>query len=789
MGAASCTSNRKGSIMFATLARFIYHRRWAVLVAAVLFMVLSGVYGSSVFGKLKGGGFDDPGSESSKVAGMIAKEMGHNQTPLIVLFSAKDGLTVSDPLYQQAVAATLAKVQGQPGVGTITSYYETGAPQLLSADKRSTYAVVNIEGGLGKALKLLPTLRQQLKSERLEVRLGGTAPINEEISAQVEKDLGQAELYTFPLVALLLLLIFGSLVAATLPLAIGGLAILGAFLLVRVLTEFTDVSVFAINVITMLGLGLAIDYSLFMISRFREELSRQQGDVRAALVRTMQTAGRTVLFSGLTVALSLLSLQVFPIMFLRSMSTGSAAAVIVAVLASLTVLPALLAVLGPRVNALSLNRLFRRQSATASQSDAPHGFWYKSSAFVMRYPTAILVVTLGLLLFMGSPFLRASYSTPGPDSLPVKAESRVVFDALQRDFPANETAPIQIVVRSDAAATSPASLASLYDYTTALKAVSGVRQVESLVTVDPRLASKEAISGFYASIGTQSPLAEPAATAAARYAKDNYSLVSIIYDGKYTDQSSRQLVADLRALPPIAGLSTQVGGSPAYLVDLLASLESHIPLALGFIILVIFVILFLMLGSLFVPLKAVLLNILSLSVCFGALVWVFQDGRFTELLNYTPNGTIDATQMVLIFAIAFGLSMDYEVFLLSRIKENYDRSGDNTAAVALGVQKTGAIITSAALLLVVVIGAFATGEILFIKQIGVGLALAILVDATLVRLLLVPATMRLMGKYNWWSPAPLTALYNRLGLGEKEEVPAAQPSSVKVGGQPEMSAQ
>jgi uncharacterized membrane protein YdfJ with MMPL/SSD domain len=450
------------------------------------------------------------------------------------------------------------------------------------------------------------------------------------------------------------------------------------------------------------------------------------------------------------------------------MGLGGAAAVFGAMITALTVLPAMLAVLGKRVNSLSIWSLVRRnrQAAPAAGAGAQQGgFWFSASRFVMRRPLLVLVVTLIPLALVGLPFLHATFSTPDARSLPAGRESRVVSEMLTSNFPLNETEPILVLATTTGDALDAASIGALYDYTRQLATLPHVERVDSLVNLDPRL-DKAAYEGFY-SAGARAGNPQ-AAQAAAHFARGNYSLVTVVYDSDPLSQASQDLVHNIRALSPSAGLSAQVGGNPAYLVDFLGSLAGSVPLAIALIISAVFVLLFLMLGSLVVPLKAVVLNILSLSVSFGALVWVFQDGHLSNLLGFNAVGSIDGTQPVLIFAIAFGLSMDYEVFLLSRIKEHYDRTGDTPSSIAQGVQKTGSIITSAALLLVVVIGAFSTGEIIFIKEIGVGLSLAILVDATVVRMLLVPATMRLLGRYNWWAPRPLTALYNRLNLGETE---------------------
>jgi RND superfamily putative drug exporter len=761
--------------MFERLGSLIYNRRRLVLAAGLLFMALSGIFGIGVFGQLKAGGYDNPSAESTRVDELLKSQLGADDRILVVLFNSKDGSTVESAGYKAAVESTLSKLNGLPNLGKISTFYSTGASAFVSNDHTSTYAAVGLEGDDDVQLANMERLRPVLTSDTLEVRLGGYPAISEEINALVQHDLAQAETLSFPIVFVLLVIIFGSLLAAALPLFIGGFAILGAFLVLLITTNFADVSVYAINIVTMLGLGLAIDYSLFIVSRFREELVRRDGDVRTALIRTMQTAGRTVIFSGLTVMISMLSLVVFPQMFLKSLGWGGATAVLIAMIGAVTVLPAILGLMGARVNMLSVPSLFRRKTGgverQASNGTGETGFWYSVSRFVMQHPVLVLIVGVVPLLIAGLPFFSINISVPDHRVLPVSSEGRQVGDALLTNFPSNETQPIQLVVRSASAATEPASLSALFDYTRQLQSVPGVTKVESLVTLDPQLdaSGKAGYEAFYGAIGSATnPMATAAAQAAGQFSKGNYSVVNVLYNGQPLGTEAQALVKALRATSPPQGLSLQVGGQSAQLVDFLSSLETGIPFALGMIVIVMFVLLFLMLGSLVVPLKAVVLNVLSLSASFGAIVWIFQDGNLSNIMGFTPTGSIDGTMPVLIFAIAFGLSMDYEVFLLSRIKESYDRTGDTVRSVATGVQRTGGIITSAAVLLVVVIGAFSLGQVLLIKLVGTGLALAIFVDATIVRLLLVPATMRLLGKYNWWAPRPLKALYERLGLGEAE---------------------
>ena len=801
--------------MFGALGQFIYTRRWLVLLAGLALIIAGGVYGTSVVGKLKNGGFYDPEAESTQVMTAMHEKLGQDESSLIVLFSPRAGADIgsqSEPVlsqeYKAEVEKVLERVKGQEGTGNIVSFYNTGAQPLVSNDKTSTYAVIGFLGDEEEQSKTMERVRPLLTSDMLDIKLGGLPAFSQEISKQVEKDLATAENLTFPILAILLVLIFGSLVAAALPLAIGGVVILGAFLILRFTTDVTDISIFALNIITMLGLGLAIDYSLFMVSRFREELAKRDGDVQGALVKTMQTAGRTVMFSGLTVAISLLSLMVFPQMFLRSMGIGGASAVFVAMLAALTVLPALLALLGHRVNSASvwsLLRRGRRREAISAAIPERGGFWYRWSNFVMRHAGLMLIVALIPLVLAGLPFLRVKMSVADTRSMPASSQSRQVGERLENDFPRNETTPVQIIVTHDTPvdykasigdlydilvkngnltevmppAASKQSISALYDYTRAIEKVPGVTRVESLVNYSPQMSKQDYLDLYAEGRRLNDGLAMGLI---GQYTKGNYSLVKVMYDTDPAADATKQMVRDIRNVQPPAGMSTQVGGIPAIVLDFLESIAGRAPVALALIVGIIFILLFLMLGSLVVPLKAVVLNILSLSVSFGALVWIFQDGNLSNILGFTSIGSIDGTQPVLIFAIAFGLSMDYEVFLLSRIKEHYDRTKDNTASVALGVQKTGYIITSAALLLVIVFAGFATGEISQIKQVGIGLSLAVLVDATIVRMLLVPATMKLMGNYNWWAPAPLKRLYNRLGMGEieheeAESHPAHVPSS------------
>ena len=579
-------------------------------------------------------------------------------------------------------------------------------------------------------------MRSLISSEELEIIVTGQPAADSQIQEKAESDLQRAELFAFPIVAILLVLVLGSVVAAGLPLAMGFLSIVVAMLGLRILTEVTDVSLFALNIIMLLGLGLSIDYSFLIVNRFREELKTK--DVPAALVTTMSTAGKAVAFSGVAVAISLLGLLFFPMSFLQSMGLGGTMVSALAAIVALTVLPAILAILGPRVNAL---RVMPRPKAQMRA-----GFWYRLSTGVMRRPVLVMVPVLVALLFLASPVLDLTLGNPDPSLLPSGNEVRTAFEVLDGDFAPGESSPINVVVRSRVDILQPENLLALDQLTREIQAIQDVTRVDGLSDLSPE--SFDAV--------------------APRFASGNFTRLSVIAGLGRNSEAAQDVVEAIRDIAPANGLELLVGGETAQLIDTRNSMYDSIPWALLFVFGVTFAVLFLMFGSVVLPLKAVAMNALSIGATFGVLVWIFQDGNLTGLLSFEPSGFLVTPLPMLLFGVVFGLSMDYEVFLLSRVKEEYDRSGDNTQAVARGLQHTGRIITSAALLFIVVTGAFATADIVIIKSLGVGMAIAVALDATIVRALLVPATMRLMGRYNWWSPRPLKWVWDRFGIKDLE---------------------
>ncbi len=734
--------------MLALLGRCMYRMRWVILVIILLLVGLSAFYGTSVFGLLKSGGFDDPQSESTHAANILNAQLGGATADVVILMQS-DTLSVKDAAFTAAATHLLSTLQQRPEVAAVTSYYSTHDARFLARNGHETFATLQLRAkDQAEQNASYLAIRPLITSPILHITIGGNVPANLVINSQVSTDIEHAEITTGPILAVLLFFVFDSMVAALLPLLMGGIAMLGAFVVLRVLASFTDVSIFAINIITMLSIGLGIDYALFIVTRFREELALQENDVQAAIERTMSRAGHTVLFSGLTVSMCLLSLLLFPQLFLRSMGIGAIATILVVLLAALTFLPAALSILGKHVNALSIVRLLRRSSPRKEGANA-QGAWYRFSEIVMRWPAPIIVAGLIILMTLGYPFLHVAFTVPDINVLPANQPVRVVSDRLTSDFDQSPS-QITIAVQTNGDALSASNLAGLMQYVQEIEQISGVQHIDSLVTMNPSLSLLDYQQG-YAHLD-QNPQLTPVVQ---QFAHGNVTKIVVGLRPQDNTAAAQKIVRQVRALQKPAGLSAWVYGVTPVQMDILSSLSHTLPYALALIAAMIFILLFLMTNSLLIPIKAIILNVCSLTATFGGLVWIFQDGHLQHLLDFQPVGGIDATQLVLIFAIAFGLSMDYEVFLLSRMKEQYDLVADNRAAVAGGLQKTGWLITSAAILLAIVLGAFGMAKIIFIKEVGIGLAIAVIMDATLIRMLLVPATMRLLGSWNWWTPALL----------------------------------
>ena len=725
-------------------ARLVLRRRKVVLWATLALVIAAGAVGGGVIDKLSSGGFLDSGTESARAAAELSDRFGTGAPSLVVLVSAPLG--VDDPDLQGRAVRLGRSLAAEPGVTDVLSYWGTpdapAVPTLRTRPGDKGLILVRIGGDENAVADRMKTLgpAYEDRPEGLDVQLGGPAQASVELFDQTEKDLVKAEAIAFPIVLVLLVLIFGGIVAATLPLVLGGVVVLGVFLVLRILTGFTDVSVLATNVASGLGLGLSIDYSLFLITRYREEL-RAGATTEAALVTAMRTAGRTVLFSALTVALALSGLLVVPFYFLRSFAYAGIPTALLAAAAALVVLPALLAVLGPRID---------RWRVLKSRDHAPeNGFWHRLATFVMRRPVPILTAAIAVLLLLGAPFLHLRMSLADDRVLPASTSAHAVGDVVRQEFGAQESQALTVVL------TGPVPAAPVAEYAGRLSGLAGVARVDS-------------VAGSF----VRGARVVPAGPGSARFAREGATYLSVVPADEALSAQGEDLVGRVRAQPaPAAAL---VGGPAAELVDSLDSLTGRLPWVFGIVAASAMVLLFLLTGSVLLPVKALVLNTLSLSATFGVLVWGFQEGHLQGWVgDFTATGAITWTVPILLFCIAFGLSMDYEVFLLSRIKEEYDRTGDNTRAVVGGLERTGRLVTAAAALIAVVFLGFVSSGITYLKAIGLGLAIAVVVDATIVRGLLVPAFMRLAGRANWWAPGPLRRLHGHIGLRESDDPPPA----------------
>ncbi|WP_344291855.1 MMPL family transporter [Streptomyces synnematoformans] len=728
--------------------RFVTARPRLSLLLALVFTVLAVVAGSGVADRMSGGGWQDPASESAYAADALDEQFPGARPNLLLLVDSGRPDGVDDPAVAAEAERLAGRLAAQDSVEGVTSYWAAAqaaeragadpaggaagageapgaeaAAGLRSADGSEALIAARITGDETRTSTIYDRLAPEFRGEHgpVEVRLGGQAAVYDELQSTIREDLLRAEIIALPVTLLLLIVVFGSAVAALLPLAVGIVAILGTNAVLRGITEFADVSVFAQNLTTALGLGLAIDYALFIVRRYREELAAG-ADPLGAVGTTLRTAGRTVLFSALTVAVSLSAMLLFPQYFLRSFAYAGIAVVLLAAVAALTVLPAALVLLGPRVNSWRI--LPRRGGGLPGGVESGRG-WARLAKLVMRRAPVFAVLTTAGLVLLGLPFLRVEFGTADDRQLPRSAESHVVQEHLRDGFPGTPGGTIDVYVAGDPAG------AELAGYRERIAALDGVERVDG-----------------------------PVLDAGAGY-------LTVTAEGEAVDAASQDLVRDIRGVG--APFEASVTGTAADLVDAKDSIRSVLPWAGLMIVLATLVLLFLLTGSVLIPFVAVVLNALSLTAMFGALVWVFQDGNLSGVLGFTATGDIETTLPVLMFCVAFGLSMDYGVFLLSRIKEEHDRTGDREQAVVFGLRRTGGLITAAAVILAVVMVAIGTSRVTNTKMLGIGLALAVLMDAMVVRGLLVPAVLKLTGPATWWAPGPLRRFHGRVersGFGE-----------------------
>ncbi|BBC36201.1 Transporter [Streptomyces graminofaciens] len=708
--------------------RFATGRPRLTLLFALVLTALAVAAGSGVADRLGSGGWEDPGAQSTYATKALEREFPDSQPNFLLLVDA-GGASVDDPAVAaeaKKLAEGLAAEKGITGVG---SYWQSGLPTLRAEDGHEALIAARLTGDETAMNKTLDRIAPEFRGTHgpVEVRIGGMIAVRHEMQTIIQEDLLRAEIIALPVTLVLLVMVFGSAVAALLPLGVGIVAILGTNAVLRGLTEVTDVSVFALNLTTALGLGLAIDYALFIVRRFREELSTG-AEPLAAVATTMRTAGRTVLFSALTVAVSLAAMMIFPQYFLRSFAYAGIAVVLLAAAAALILLPAALVLLGERVNALDMRRLFRRKKSRPSSGEAEEGAaWGRMANLVMRRAPYFAVATTAGLVLLGLPFLGVKFGTADDRQLPSTAESHVVQQHIRDGFPGSPGGGLEVLA-------------------------------EGKATESEYAAYKDRIADLPEVLRVDGPLV-----------KGDAAYFTVQPRGEAVDEGAQRLVDEIRATD--VPFDTSVTGTAAVLVDTKSAIAEGLPWALSFIAIVTLLLVFLLTGSVLIPVQAVLLNALSLTAMFGAMVWVFQDGHLSGLLDFTSPGSIETTLPVLMFCVAFGLSMDYGVFLLSRIKEEYEHTGDHTASVRFGLQRTGGLITAAAVILAVVMIAIGTSRVTNTKMLGLGLALAVLMDAMVVRSLLVPSVMRLTGRATWWAPGPLRRFHERFGLSEGEGRP------------------
>ena len=739
--------------MFAWWGHFVYRFRWPVL--GVSLLLLAG----SVVALANGGTLKNSGGQNTESGRAIA--LMHDQLPqsgpgagsTFVLVFGSPTMTVQDPAFRQAVLTALQPLKDDSRVKSIDTPFDVPAEQakaMTSTDGHHVFTQVSLKDDYATARQFYKQMRTEVHSDQLEVLGTGAVAIGSDFDKYLQSDLQRAEVVSLLVILPLLLIVFATVISAVLPLGVGGLAVLGGLAGVGLLARATDVSTYSTNIVTLIGLGVAIDYSLFIVNRFREELAGG-GTAEQALIGTMRTSGRAVTFSGVTVAIGLSAMLFFQGTFLASMGFAGAIVVAIAVLYALTFLASLLAILGPRVNRLRLP--FPRRAGG-------RGLWHAVAIRVMRRPLLVLMPIVLLLILMASPIFQIRIANGDVGMLPPNAETRRGYDQLQK-FPGQGQTFFNVVVRYPGGGPLTSDhVGDLYDTAARIKQIPGVEAVESMVSFDPSLSRAD-----YQALLTQPASAQPARVQSIVHGTTGSEIAVLSVVTKYGQESdaSRSIVHSLRSMPTPPGSSVLVD---AFSLDFTDFILQRIPLAVAYVMIVTYLVLFLLTGSLVLPLKAVIMNILSIGASFGALVWVFQQGHLSSLLNFTP-AALDPSVPVLLFCLVFGLSMDYEVLLISRIQEEYRKTGDTTQAVAQGLEKSGRLITGAAAIMVAVFLAFGLADVVLIKSIGLGLALAVAIDATLVRALIVPAVMRLLGSANWWAPGTLKRLHRKISFGEE----------------------
>jgi RND superfamily putative drug exporter len=716
--------------------------RWLVIAAWLVAFLVAGAFAPRVLTELTAG-FGNPDTEGQRGLELLAEKLGEDEAFITVVFS-HDTLRAADPDYRRAVEHTLAGLADDPHVAQIATLYNGGNPNMVSDNGHTSYALVSLNVTLDEGIDLYSGLRDSLSPpEGFRLWATGAVAIFSTLNTAVEDDLRRSEAISLPLVLVALALVFGTLVATAMPLAMAAMTVVITMALVYAITQVTDVSIFVLNIAIFLGIGIAIDYTLLLVSRFREELL--QRDKAEAVGATMATAGRAVIFSGLTTMVGLSGFFFIPIMFFRSFGFGGVTVVLLSVLVVTTLVPAMLGVLGTRINSLRVLPVAR----------SSRGVWHRLALAVMRYPLLVAVPVILLLALLGAPFLGVKIGAPWASVLPRGAEARLGWETVEQELGPGVLSPVTIVLQVQGDVLEPAIIGALYDFTRDMEADPRVERVSSIVSIDPSIAREQYQQMYVLPLETL-PLEVSAAVQALVFA--DVTMINVFTNLEAASDEAEAFVDEIRAReigPDITALVTGVTAAQKDITDLM---YRYFPLVILYVVLATYLVLMVLFRSVVLPLKAVIMNVMSIFASYGALVFIFQQGNFDRLLAFRSVGYTEATIPIIVFCIVFGLSMDYEVFLLSRIKEAYDETGDNTGSVAVGLEKTGRIITSAAIILVLVAAAFATSDVIVVKAFGVATAIAILLDATAVRALLVPALMRILGDWNWWAPRFLQRL-------------------------------
>jgi RND superfamily putative drug exporter len=730
--------------MFERIGRFASRHHWWILSIWGALIVVALPVLPSIEVPLKVGGFSSDSAEGARATALLERELDNSPSSLVLIFTSET-ISATSVVFQQQVEASLNKMRRLPFVEDVV--LPSVDTSLIAPGGHMAYAVVGLDLPPEEAQRYVDEARESIQQQPdLEIIVAGGPAFYADIETASQRDLRRAEFIALPFALIALLLVFGTVVSALVPLVVGSAGVGVILLCIYWFAHVADVSIFALNLATMLGLGLAVDYCLFVTSRFREELLDQPEDVESAVARSVGRAGRAVFFSGMTVLIGLAGLTLFPLMFLRSIGIAGVIVVAVSTLAALTLLPAVLTLIGGRIEQWPIGPLAKR----AETGGGDQGFWSRLAKGVMKRPTLVAALTIGLLVACGWPFLHANISSPDATILPDDLPSRQGYDLLAEEYSGGEISPFVIAIESpEGGITDPDNLLFIEALGQRLEADPRIDRVQSAVTLPGigenltpagRVALRRTLEG----LGTDTQLG--------RFLSDNVAVILAYPVEPANDPQNKELLAELRQLSPPGTLQILVGGGTAEIVDVVDAIYGDFPIVALLIIGSTYLVLLLLFRSVVLPIKAILMNVMSILASYGALVWIFQDGHLHEFLGFSPQGFVEASLPVIMFCVLFGLSMDYEIFLLSRIQEEWERSGDNDRAVMVGLQRSGRIITSAALIVVVVTASFVSADVVLVKALGLGIALAVALDATVIRALLVPATMKLLGNANWWIP-------------------------------------